>query len=179
MLFGVEDSNTSLPTVVSVTGGGVRSWTLVATDDDPTYTQDGDEIWEGIVSTPGPSTITMTLNGFSDGDDLLAQEFTAGSAVNWSVDQSGRVTGTNAPAFNYPSLSPSGSSELYFAIGNAVDNTQLVGAGTPGVTYVGTGLECVSLVAYDTNTSGRLAPAVANSAGGGNWETALAVLIQG
>ena len=178
MLFGIEDSNTTLPTVSSVSGGGVSSWTLLASDLDAAYTQDGDEIWEGVVTTPGPSTVTMTLNGYSDGDDLLAQEFTAGSPVTWSLDKSGTVTGTDAQSFNYPSLTPARSSELYFGIGNAINNTQLVGEGTPGVTYVSTGLECVSLVVYDTNTSSALAPAVANSGGGGNGETALAVLVQ-
>ena len=178
MLLGIEDSNTTLPTVSSVSGGGVSSWTLIASDADATYTQDGDEIWEGVVTTPGPSTITITLNGFSDGDDLLAQEFTAGSSVTWSLDKSGKVTGTDAQSFTYPSLTPAGSSELYFGMGNAVNNTQLVGEGTPGVTYVNTGLECVSLVAYDASTSSTLTPAVANSNGSGDWETALAVLVQ-
>ena len=178
MLLGTEDSNTTPPTVSSVSGGGVSSWTLIASDSDATYTQDDDEIWEGVVTTPGPSTITITLNGYSDGDDLLAQEFTVGSSVTWSLDKSGKVTGTLAQGFTYPSLTPAGSSELYFGIGNAINYTQLVGEGTPGVTYVNTGLECVSLVAYDTSTSSTLAPAVANSSGGGNWETALAVLVQ-
>jgi len=63
-------------------------------------------------------------------------------------------------------------------MGTAINNTQLVGNGTPGVAYIKTGLECVSLVAYDTHTSGTLAPAVANSNGSGNYETALAVLVQ-
>ncbi len=50
MLLGIEDSNTTPPTVSGVSGGGVSSWTLIASDSDVTYTQDGDEIWEGIVS---------------------------------------------------------------------------------------------------------------------------------
>ncbi len=177
MLLGIEDSNTTLPTVTGVSGGG-SSWRLVASDNDATYTQDGDEIWEGVVTATGSSAITITLNGFSDGEDLLAQEFSAGASVTWSLDQSGKVTGTSAQDFAYPSLTPAGSNELYFGIGNAINSTQLVGHGTPGVTYISTGLECVSLVAYDTNTSGTLAPAVANSSGSGNWETALAVLVQ-
>jgi hypothetical protein len=179
MLLGIEDSNTTPPTVASVSGGGASSWTLVASDSDAAYTQDGDEIWEGVVTTPGQATITITINGYSDGDDLLAQEFTAGGSVTWSLDKSAKVSGISAQGFTYPSLSPASSSELYFGIGNAVNNTQLVGEGTPGVTYINTGLECVSLVAYDTDTSSTLAPAVANSSGNGNWETALAVLIQG
>jgi hypothetical protein len=177
MLLGTEDSNTTPPTVAGVSGGGVSSWTLLARDSDSAYTQDVDEIWAGIVTTPGPSTITVTINGFSDGEDLMAQEFTAGNGV--TLDTSASVSGTAAQDFNYPSLTPSSSTELYFGIGNAVNNTLLVGGGTPGVTYVSTGLKCVSLVAYDTNTSSTLAPAVANSSGSGNWETALAVLIQG
>ena len=179
MLLGIEDSNTTPPTVASVSGGGASSWTLLASDSDAVYTQDGDEIWEGVVTTPGQSTITITINGYSDGDDLLAQEFTAGGSVTWSLDKSAKVSGISAQGFTYPSLTPASTSELYFGIGNAVNNTQLVGEGTPGVTYINTGLECVSLVAYDTDTSGTLAPAVANSSGNGNWETALAVLIQG
>ena len=177
MLLGIEDSNTTLPTVSSVFGGGASSWTLIASDPDATYTQDGDEIWEGIVTTAGPATLTVTLNGFSDGDDLVAQEFTAGSSVTWTLDKSGKVTGTDAQEFTYPSLDPAGTAELYFGMGNAINNTQLVGQGTPGVTYISTKLECVSLVAYDTDTSSTLAPAVANTSGGGNGETALAVLI--
>ena len=178
MLSGIEESNPTLPTVSSVSGGGVSSWTLLASDADATYTQDGDEIWEGVVTAPGASNITITLDGYSDGDDLLAQEFTAGSSVNWSLDKSGKVIGTDAQAFNYLSLSPAGSSELYFGIGNAVNNTQLVGDGTEGVTYINTGLECVSLVAYETSTTNALAPAVANSSGIGTQETPSAVLVQ-
>ena len=120
----------------------------------------------------------MTVSGFSDGDDLMAQEFTAGGPVTWSLDKTGSLAGISAQDFNYPSLTPAGSSELYFAMGTAINDTQLVGNGTSGVTYVETGLECVSLVAYDTDTSASLTPQVANADGGGNWETALAVLVR-
>jgi hypothetical protein len=178
MLFGGEDSNSVPPVISSVSGGGVSSWTLLARDTDTPNTGDDLEIWEGVVTAVGPSEITITPDGFSDGDDLMAQEFTAGNAVTWSFDKSGEVTGTSAQDFNYPSLSPASSAELYFGIGTAINNTQLLGNGTAGVTYVQTGLECVSLVAYDTSTSASLAPQVANASGSGNWETALAVLVR-
>jgi len=110
MLFGTEDSNSTPPTITSVSGGGVSSWQLLGRDDDTNYTQDNLEIWEGVVTTPGPSTITITLSGFSDGNDLLAQEFTAGKPVTWSFDTSGNVAGTLNQDFSYPSLAPARSS---------------------------------------------------------------------
>jgi hypothetical protein len=176
MLLGAEDSNTTPPTVSSVSGGGVSSWRRLARNTDTNYTQDNLEIWAGLVTKTGPSQVTITVSGFSDGDDLMAQEFTTATPVTWSFDKSGNMTGTQAQEFNYPSLTPAGSTELYFGIGTAINQTQLVGSGTAGVTYVETGLQCVSLALYDTNTSATLAPKVANADGSGNWESAVAVL---
>ena len=178
MILGVEVSNSTPPTISEVSGGGVSSWSRAVGDDDTTYTQDDLEIWEGVVTSTGPSTINIAASGFSDGDDLLAQEFAAGAGAVWSVDTSGKVTGTSNANFNYPSLTPSGSSELYWGMGTAINSTNLLGGGTPGVNYIETGLECISLTAEDTDTSSTLAPAVSNSSGSGNWETAVAVLIR-
>jgi hypothetical protein len=177
LLFGLEDSNTSFPTTTSVTGGGVTSWVRIASDPDLSGTDDNDEIWEGVVTSTGPSTITATLNGFTDDSDLVAQEFTG--ATTWTLDKAGTVTGTYAQTFSYPSLTPASSGELYFGMGNAVNNTLLTGNGTPGASYVVTGLPCVSLIAYNTNTTSTFSPSVTNTGGAGNAETAVAVLISG
>lgn len=177
MVFAVEDSNSTPPTVSSVSGGGVSTWTRYAREDDSANTQDNDEIWAGVVTSIGPSKITIILTGYSDGNDLLAQEFTA-PGDTWSLDTSGYVTGKSSASFDFPSLRPTAKSDLYFGIGNAVNSTAIAGGGTPGVTYVETGLSCITLVAYDTGTSAALAPAVSNSSGAGNLEMALAVLIE-
>ena len=177
LVLGLEDSNSTPPTYSSVSGGGVTTWTLLARDNDPGNVADNLEIWDGVVTTPGPSTINATLTGFSDGDDMLAQEFSDGSGT-WAVDTGGKIADTLNQDLAYPSLTPAGSGELYFGIGTAVNSTTLGGNGTPGVTYAETGLSCVSLAVYDTGTSATLAPAVQSEGGSGNWSTAVAVLVE-
>jgi hypothetical protein len=177
LVLGLEDSNSTPPTYSSVSGGGVTTWTLLARDNDPGNVADNLEIWDGVVTTPGPSTIEATLTGFSNGDDMLAQEFSDGSGT-WASDSGGKIADTLNQDFDYPSLTPGGSGELYFGIGTAVNSTTLGGNGTPDVTYVETGLNCVSLAVYDTGTSATLAPAVQSEGGSGNWSTAVAVLVE-
>ncbi|MDQ6944950.1 MAG: right-handed parallel beta-helix repeat-containing protein [Actinomycetota bacterium] len=133
------------------------------------------EIWMGVVTASGPSTITISVSGFSNGNDLTAQEFTAGSGATWSVDTSGTTT-TFASPFSFPSLTPTGQHELYY--GFATDNGQsaLSGGGTAGFTYVPSGLPVGDLIAYDTDTSTTVAP-VARNSNTGFYQDAVGVLL--
>ncbi len=76
------------------------------------------EFWLGTVTTTGSSTITVTYSGSvsSDWIELSAQEYSNGfgASASWTTDTTG-VTNTTSSSTTValPSLSPSGSGELY------------------------------------------------------------------
>lgn len=143
-------TTTSL-SVSLVSGGGVTTWTKavglagsVGADD---------EIWYGKVTTPGTSTITVTWSGSVSGDvtEYSAQEFSssAGSGTTWAVDHPGTLNNSSSSTVTYPSLSPSGSAELYLGF-SVVANYGASGS-TSGFTYALTSTD--NVVTYDTNAS--------------------------
>jgi hypothetical protein len=118
--------------VTSVTGGGVTTWIQLQAQGSLQFI----DFWYGVVTALGASTITATQTspGGSPPFPYLmnVQEFTGGSGI-WSLDSSGHASLT-ASSGNYPSLTPVGANELYFAgQGNA---TATPGGSTSGFTYV-------------------------------------------
>ena len=84
----------------------------------------------------GASTIKVTMTGYSNVDDLTAQEFSAGSSVQWSVGTSNVLTSVGSP-WDYPSLSPTGAGELYYGVATVNNSDTLSGGGTAGSTTCG------------------------------------------
>ncbi len=138
-------------TVNSLSGGGVTTWYKVTS-----YTGGGTpgniEMWRGVVTTTGSGTVTVSYSGTAGTNEIVAQEFTMGSANGtWAIDTSGTATTTSSvTTVNYPSLTPLNSNELYagYAYGGGTMST----GSTTGFTYVATG--ATKYLAYKTNVSG-------------------------
>jgi RHS repeat-associated protein len=144
------DTSTGV-TVSSLSGGGVTTWTkATGFTGSPGFDQ---ELWYGKVTTPGASIITPTWSGSIAGREVeyATQEFSSasGSSTTWAVDHSGTQDNpTSSTTITYPSLSPTGSGELYFGFALDLADT---GGSTTGFTYASTNDS--NQVTYDTNVS--------------------------
>src|ERR1039458_9210571 len=83
--------------VTAVTGGGVTTW-MEAVYSLPSGGVGQTSLWWGVITIPGPSTITITtLNSYFN--FLVCQQFTVGGAATWSLDASAASgISTTAPA---------------------------------------------------------------------------------
>jgi hypothetical protein len=116
--------------VSGVSGGGVTTWNKGA-QADPIA---GDaEIWWGVTTTTGSSTITIA-GTFTAGNVRVigCQQFTGGAGVTWSQDGAGAGSSSTTPASsgNYPSVVPSNAGELYVGVADLT-------GGTPGGSSTG------------------------------------------
>jgi hypothetical protein len=173
LVLTVSTSNGVPPTVSTVSGGGVSTWAL-AKRVTVTSNNDSDvEIWSGTVTSTGASSVGITVSGYSNVNDLTAQEFTAGAQVTWSVPGAGALTSAGSP-WLYPSLA-AGTGELYYGVATVNNSSTLSGGGTAGFKYVPTGLPQGDMVAYDAGVSGTVQPAGATS-NSGSGEDAVGAL---
>lgn len=159
MVLSVDSNNLTPPTVTTVRGGGVAKWSLAGRF----VTSSGydTELWTGVVDSTYPSTINVTLSGYSNQTDLVAQELSAGKAVTWKVSSAGSATAFGSTWY-YPSLKAK-AGQFYYGIGLRNNEGTLSGGGTPGYTYLPTGLPESELVVYGTTGKGRVQPAGHNS----------------
>ncbi|HEU5001560.1 MAG TPA: IPT/TIG domain-containing protein, partial [Actinomycetota bacterium] len=166
LMLAVETKFTSGPsfTVQSVTGGGVSRWSKASSY----FTLDhihGQELWWGVVTTAGSSTINVAYSippSSSTATSLDLQEFSssAGASTVWSVDATGKVdNGVASTTLRYPSLSPSSSSELYWGY-LAVPGSLNAGA-TPGCSYQYDARS--NQVVYCPSVSSTIAPTASSS----------------
>ncbi len=175
MVLTATTVNSTPPTITSVSGGGVSDWSLAKRFTDSTYEDVDEEVWTGVVTATGAATITVALSGYAYADDLMAQEFSAGSGADWALDTSGSGTQASSP-WAYPSLTATGSGELYYGVAVANNDSTLSGGGTSGFTYAQSGLTLNDMLAYDTDVSGTVAPAGTTS-NDYSYEDTLGVLI--
>jgi RHS repeat-associated protein len=124
------------PTVSSVSGGGVTSWSKLEQYDDSAFPTDV-ELWMGKVTTAGSSTVTVSFSSSvaSDFVELSDKEFTAGlgSGTTWSKDTASGLSNASSTTATFPTLTPAGSSELY--IGYGVTQDEMTAGSTSGFTY--------------------------------------------
>src|ERR1700688_3961060 len=157
--------STSTPKVSSISGGGVTTWTKAVQFDGTTYTADL-EIWFGKVTSTGSSTITFTWSASIAGhaSEYGAQEFTAGLGAStiWAADKTGTLNGASSTTVAFPSLTPSGSSELFFSYALVANNASA--GSTSGFTYAVTTEGNVAT--YDPNVSGAVSPTATQSPAG-------------
>lgn len=120
-------------------------------------------LWTGMVSTPGPSTVTVAFSANVSSIDtgLSAQEFSAssGSSTSWGKDTGGEISNTASATVTFPRLPPKGTGELYFGY-DATANQAKTGT-TSGFHYAITAADDV--VAYDTNVSSAVQPTARQS----------------
>lgn len=115
LLLATNLTSTSL-SVASVAGGGVTTWARVANS----FVGSGSTIdmWMGIVTTSGSSTITITGSASlaSTTVRLISQQFTStlGSGTQWALAiSSAGVTNTSSATVTYPSVIPTGTNQVY------------------------------------------------------------------
>jgi hypothetical protein len=172
MLLSVDTNNSAPPTVTAVKGGGVAKWSLAGR-----FLSNGGydtEIWTGVVTTTGASTVKVSLSGYSNRTDLVAQELSARSGLHWKVVEAGTATDFGSTWY-FPGLTAK-SGEFYFGIGLRNDDGTLSSGGTPGYTYRSTGLSGSELVVYGTTRTGLVEPAGHNS-DYASYEDSVGVLI--
>ena len=117
LVFSTVISSSSLSTV-SVSGGGVTTWTklgssFVDSSDSRTF-----DFWIGAVTTTGAVTITITGSGALTGVTVrfVAQEFSGGGAGTlWTLDnsQTGGLINSASTTVTFPTLTPSGANSCY------------------------------------------------------------------
>src|SRR4029077_17361225 len=146
-------------TASSVTGGGVTTWHKAFSY----LTADGfhgQELWWGVVTAAGPSSITVNYTsgaarGAATSVDVAEFHSSSGASTVWSLDVTDKVdTNKSSSTLSYPTLTPASGPELYFGY-LAVPGTLSAGS-TPGVTYQ-TDLRG-NQVAYDAAVSSSITP---------------------
>ena len=100
------------------------------------------------MASAGSSNIAVTWTGSVDNISLGVEEYSAGTGSTWSLDTDGTASSP------MPALSTQGPGELYF--GAAMAWWDAAAGSAPGVTY--NVPDDQFLLAWDTNTSGTLAP---------------------
>ncbi len=163
MMLAVE-VGTSAVSVTKVSGGGAN-WRRIQAFPDASANRSV-EIWAGAIAATGSSTISLTYSGSVSGIniELAAQEFSAGlgSPTVWAYDASGVVSNPSSSTITFPTLTPSGSGELYFGYARAANTA---GAGsTSGFSYDVTVNS--NLVTYDASVSSAVSPTGTQSPAG-------------
>lgn len=107
----------------------------------------------GTVTAASAATVTVTWSGTVPTGQIIisGQEFHS-TAGTWAVDTS--ATLNSAGTATWPTLTPSGTGELYF--GYAVNNGTAVAGTTPGFTYDPD--TSANGIAWDLNVSAAAAP---------------------
>jgi len=129
----------------------------------------------------GDSTITVSYSGSvaSDWVEISSQEFTygTGAATTWHIDTTGEADNNwgSSSTLDYPSLTPSGSHELY--IGGSFDESASGTGSTSGVVYEHTW--DLNQMVYDANVSAALAPTAPDSPAGGYFNVAGLISVSG
>src|SRR6266702_1319797 len=105
-------------TVSSLSGGNATTWTRMAGPNvDTNATPAGHEMWLGVCTSVGTTTITVTWSAAVTGlaIDLNCQTFSFGNASTlWSKDgaQSGFLNNASSTTITYPSLTAQNGGEL-------------------------------------------------------------------
>ena len=113
VVVGAESYNgVYFQTLAPPTGGGVTTWNLMATDVAPGIGLIVYLYW-GIVTSTGPSTLTITMTGNPNYCFANYQQFHSSVSGNWIQDGAGGNNDGTASSGNYPSQSPANPDELY------------------------------------------------------------------
>jgi hypothetical protein len=178
MVLAIHLESTSA-TISSVTGGGT-TWRRVVGPfaDNLTLPHGDDELWGGVITTTGPSLITVRGGSSLAGVNtfLDAQEFSAGlgASTRWAVDGTSWGAQNNgwSSAVSFPTLTPSpGSVDLYFGYA-WVANAGSAGT-TAGFNYLTD--RSANVVVYNGAVSGSISPAAAQSPWGPSVSMAILV----
>lgn len=164
LVFAGDIGSTTASTGLS--GGGVTTWHSAAQYLD-TSSSIADEIWWGVITSTGASTITITNPGVNGWCRLSAQEFTSAPASsNWALlgaspatPASGGHSGSGLTV-NYPAVT--GGPGLYVGAATSPFGG-MTGGSTPGFTYVNNNTHAE--LAYNPSTSSAPASTTDNAGG--------------
>ena len=148
-----------VPKTITPSGvsGGNCTWTQVGTTLTGANSNYKAAVFKGVPTATGSATATYAFTGGTPtGIDIVAQEFSVGGT--WAIDGAQGnldLSDTGAGTVTYPSLTPAGAGDLYFAY-CAWIGTAVAGA-TSGYVYQ---IDAVSdSMVYNVNcTSGAQAP---------------------
>lgn len=123
----------------AMSGGGVTTWQHVGGPFSGTSGGMSVDLWMGVVTATGTSTITGTgsssLSGVNNG--IAVQELTLGGPGIWSVDGSaGTLSNASSTTLPMPTLTPSSAGEVYFGVAMCLANSPSNGAVTSPAGYV-------------------------------------------
>jgi hypothetical protein len=159
MVLGVAFNGGSTgATVTSVSGGGVSAWARSAM-----VGENGEvmQIWWGVVTSTGPFTVALTTTGTFVTEEVVAQEFFAGTHVAWSPGPVGQAKSSTSTVL-FPTLPASMPPELYF--GYAVVAGVILSGCTTGFTFTMTPDE--NLLCWDPDYGGSRGPVASQSSQG-------------
>ncbi len=160
VLVAYAEVDSATPSVASVSGGGVTTWTK-GVQFAGSGTSD-EEIWFGPITTAGASTVSFTWSNpvTDDTTDYGVQEFSAlGSSTVWALDNAGTLDNASSTTLAFPAATPAASGELYF--GYAVSGATASAGTTPGFAYTPSTLG--NMTAYDADVSGAVSPTATQS----------------
>jgi len=127
----------SASAVASALGsGGTTGWMQVLSPLFDSTFGGGPALWMGQVVTPGADTLNVTWSSHSHTTYLGISQYTSSVALAntvWTVDKVGTPTSGSGTTITWPSLTPTGTGELYYGI-SAEGGTPSAGA-TAGYTY--------------------------------------------
>lgn len=132
LFYGFNGSPGGEGTISAISGGGVTTWHAV----EPLTTVSGTydvASWYGVVTTPGSSTISVTLT-VGGGADLTVEEFSSNlvGTGTWGVVAHGTLYSTGSSAvIDYPSLSTNTNNTQEGYAGYAVCGAGHVSGWTP------------------------------------------------
>lgn len=123
-------------TLSSVSGGGCTTWTKLVGAFTAYSGSAKLDLWMGVVTATGSSTITISGTGLTNTQRLCAQQFTSGggSGTTWAQDGSGGTkTNASSATITFPTMTPGGSNRLFMGYG-LVANSASAGSQTAGYT---------------------------------------------
>ena len=175
VLVVCAEVDSATPTVSSISGGGVTTWTRGVQFAGSGTSEE--EIWFGPVTTTGTSTVSFTWTSpvTSDTTEYSAQEFSAGlgTSTAWALDTAGTLDNASSTTIAFPAATPAGSGELYF--GYTVAGTTASNGSTPGFTYTATASG--NITAYDPDVSGAVSPSATQTPAGTSSSVAVLLIV--
>lgn len=161
----------------SVGSAGTTNWQLVVGPGFDATFQGGPAIWMGEVVTVGADTLNVTWDPAHANTTYIAViQFTATVASGppiWQIDKTGGPTvGTPGTTITWPSLTPTGTGELYF--GTSAEGQNPSAGSTSGFTYATDG--SVNEYCYNPSVGTAVAP-TCTQASSATW-TVLSALIR-
>lgn len=159
VISAAEDVSTGTPPTISSIAVSSGSWSWSRVGSQEVNGVNGSELWMAEVAATGAITVTVTFSGTVSNARCTVQEFAApnGTIV---VDTSGGAAPSNPTSpYDFPSLTPAGSNEVYICAVNYAGSVSGTSITTSG--YTSPSVDPDDIMYYNTNVSGVQAPAFA------------------